>query len=168
MQEAGGTPPSVYLICYLKHPVSKGQFLISHLTVGSSSLRLLRCTIRLTVSETQCGKQVSSKGPDWTMTIPAGQVVPPSYPAPSRNASQYQAGLPFKSLTFVLPIAAWCQAVHHGFRSANVTFWKKERSMRLVIRAAQHLLSPTRWEVLGTCGLSQAWRWAPLGVMGEF
>lgn len=128
MQQAGGTPRSVYLICYLKHPVSKGQFLISHLTVGSSSLRLLRYEIMLTVSETQCGKQVPSKGPVWTMTIPTGQVVPPRHPAPSRNASQYQARLPFKSLTFVLPIAAWCQPVHHGFRSANVTFWRKKEA----------------------------------------
>lgn len=87
-------------VCYLKHPVSKGQFLISRLTVGSSSLRLLRCKIKLTVSETQCGKQVSSEGPDWTMAILTGQVVLPLL----EMLPSTKPDLPLKALPLSCPL----------------------------------------------------------------
>lgn len=54
------------------------------------------------------------------VTVPTRQVA--LGPALSKNAR-----LPFESLTFILPIAARCQPIHHGFGSTHVTFCKKER-----------------------------------------
>lgn len=121
MHQVGGVPRSVFALLF-ETSCGLGTVFIGHLTVGNSSrtpeTQDHAHSLRKAVWETGLSSQ-----PDWTGDY-SHQAGGPGLtsPAPSGEASQYQARLPSASLTFVLPIAAWCQPVHHSFRSANITF----------------------------------------------